>query len=64
MVIKVFVIISNEEFEDFWGETVHIGDVLETVMIEEEQELKRYLLDKYGPTGENIKVKYRRSIGD
>lgn len=58
--IKVFVIISNEEFEDFWGETTHIGDVLETVMIEDEQELKRYLLDKYGPTGENIRVKYRR----
>lgn len=60
----MFIIISNEEFEDFWGETVHIGDVLETVMIEDEQELKRYLLDKYGPTGENIKVKYRKGIGD
>ncbi|MBO5478546.1 MAG: hypothetical protein J6J36_08130 [Clostridia bacterium] len=57
----MFIIISNEEFEDFWGETTHIGDVLETVMIEDEQELKRYLLDKYGPTGENIRVKYRRS---
>lgn len=59
----MFVIIANEEFEDFWGETVHIGDVLETVMIEDLDELKRYLLDKYGPTGENIKVKYRKING-
>ncbi len=56
----MFVIISNEEFEDSWGGITHIGDVLETVMIEDLDELKRYLLDKYGPTGENIKVKYRR----
>lgn len=56
----MYVIISNEEFEDSWGETTHIGDVLETVMIEDENEFMKYVLDKYGPGGEDIKIKWRK----
>lgn len=56
----MYVIISNEEFEDSWGETTHIGDVLETVMIEDENEFMKYILDKYGPNGEDIKIKWRK----
>lgn len=56
----MFVIIANEEFEDNWGGITHVGDVLETTMHEEEDEFLRYILDKYGPTGENIKIKWRK----
>lgn len=57
----MYVIIANEEFEDVWGEVIHVGDVLETVMYDEEKDFLRYVLDKYGPGGEDIKVKWRKS---
>lgn len=54
-----WIIISNETFESNYG-TIHKGDTLETVIGREKKDLQRYLHDKYGPTGENIKIKYRR----
>ncbi len=56
----MYIVIANEEFEDSWGEITHIGDVLETVMIDDEKDFIRYILDKYGANGENIKIKWRR----
>ena len=58
----MFVIISEEEFEDCWGGITHIGDVLETVMIEDEDELRRYVLDNYGPTSQDIKVRCKKVV--
>lgn len=60
MVIKMYEIISDETFEDSWGDITHKGDHLETTMHEEESEFRRYVFEKYGPAGENIKIKWRK----
>ena len=56
----MFVVIADEDFEDCWGGITRKGDVLETVMHSEEKDFIRYVLDKYGPTGEDIKIKWRK----
>lgn len=56
----MYEIIANEEFEDSWGGITHKGDILETTMHEEEEEFLRYILEKYGPNGEQIKIKWRK----
>ena len=55
-----FNIISLEEFENYWNGITKIGDVLETVQQESLIECKKYVYEKYGPYGENIKVKIKR----
>ena len=56
----MYEIISNEEFEDSWGGITHKGDTIETTMHEDKKEFLKYILEKYGPTGENIKIKWRK----
>lgn len=56
----MYEIISDEEFEDSWGGTTHKGDILETTMHNEEKAFLKYVFEKYGPAGENIKIKWRK----
>lgn len=56
-----FNIISLENFDSIIG-LIKIGDIIETVEQENELECKQYVYDKYGPMGENIKVKIKEVL--
>lgn len=59
----MYVIYSNEDFDSIYGK-IKKGDILETCMHEDEQDFIKYILDNYGPNGQNIKVKWKKIKGD
>ena len=57
----LFNIICMENFNSVFG-PIKKGDKLETVEQENKLECKQYVYDKYGPMGENIKVKIKEVL--
>lgn len=56
-----FNIISLENFDSIFG-PFKKGDIIETIEQENEFECRQYVFDKYGPMGENIKVKIKEVL--
>ena len=54
-----YIVTSKEEFEAWFG-TVKPGDELENFEAEDDASAKRYAYEKYGPYGEDIKIRLRR----
>ena len=54
----LFNIISAENFDSVYG-FIKKGEIINTVQFKTHDECKQWVYDKYGPMGENIKVKIR-----
>ena len=59
----MYIIYSNEDFDSIYGK-IKKGDILETCMHENEKDFIKYVLDNYGPNGQNIKIKWKKVKGD